>query len=207
MKITQKHERKLMPGFEFYNHHSPKNKQMKKTILIFGIISGLISTSLFIGKMLLGKAGHEDFKNGAIYGYTLMILAFSLIFVCTKIMRDKYNDGSISFGRAFLVGLYITLIASTVYVIVWLIDYHFFIPDFMEKYSAYVLEGLKASGANQTEITRQSAEMARLSEMYKNPLVIVLLTYAEILPVGLVVSLISALVLKRKRKEVASAAI
>ncbi len=180
---------------------------MKKTILIFGIISGLISTSLFIGKMLLGKAGQEDFKNGLIYGYTLMILAFSLIFVCTKITRDKYNGGSISFGRAFLVGLYITLIASTIYVIVWLIDYHFFIPDFMEKYSAHVLEGLKASGASQSEITRQSGEMARLSEMYRNPLFIVLLTYAEIVPVGLVVSLISALALKRKKQEVASAAI
>jgi hypothetical protein len=116
---------------------------MKKTILICGLIAGLISTSLYIGLMLLGKAGQMDFKNGMIYGYTLMILAFSFIFVATKMTRDKYNAGVITFGRAFLVGLYITLIASTIYVIVWLIDYYFFIPDFAEKYSAYIIGNMK----------------------------------------------------------------
>ena len=174
---------------------------MKKTILICGLIAGLISTSLFIGLMILGKADHDDFKNGALYGYTLMILAFSLIFVGTKITRDKHNGGEITFGKAFRVGLYITLIASTIYVIVWQIDSHFFIPDFAEKYSAHVLDKLKASGAGQAEIARQTAEMAKFSEMYKNPFFNVLMTYSEILPVGLVVSLISALLLKKKNKE------
>ena len=174
---------------------------MKKTILFCGVIAGLISTSLYIGLMVLGRAGDIDFKNGYFYGYTLMILAFSFIFVGTKITRDKYNGGLISFGKAFRVGLYITLIASTVYVIVWLIDYYFFIPDFGEKYGAYMLEKLKASGANQAEISRQTAEMARFSEMYKNPFFIILLTYAEILPVGIIISLISAWTLKKKPKQ------
>jgi hypothetical protein len=179
---------------------------MKKTVLICGFIAGLISTSLFIGLMLLGKAGQDDFKHGMIYGYTLMILAFSLIFVGTRITRDKYSGGAISFGKAFRVGLYITLIASTMYVIVWLIDYYFFIPDFAEKYGAHILEKLKASGASQAEITKQTAEMARFSQMYKNPLFNALLTYSEILPVGLIVSLISALVLKRKKTDAFAAA-
>jgi Protein of unknown function (DUF4199) len=165
---------------------------MKKTVLICGLIAGLISTSMFIGLMLLGKADHQDFKNGAIYGYSLMILAFSLIFVGTRITRDKYNGGMISFGRAFRVGLYITLIASTIYVIVWLIDYYVFIPDFAEKYSTHVLDGLKTSGASAAEIAKKTEEMASFRQLYKNPLVIVL--------VGLLVSLISALILKRKKK-------
>ena len=179
---------------------------MKKTVLIYGIIAGLISTSLYIGLMLLGKAGNMDFKNGIVYGYTLMILAFSFIFVGTKITRDKYNGGTISFGKAFRVGLYITLIASTIYVIVWLIDYYIFIPDFVEKYSAHILEGLKSSGASEAEIAKKTAEMAKLSEMYKNPFFIALLTYTEILPVGLLVSLISAWTLKKKGKTGFSAA-
>src|SRR5260221_7975190 len=179
---------------------------MKKTVLIYGVIAGLISTSLFIGLMLLGKAGH-DFKNGMIYGYTLMILAFSFIFVATKITRDKYNGGVISFGKGFRIGLYITGIASTIYVIVWLIDYYFFIPDFAEKYSAHVLENLKASGASGAEMAKQTAEMAKFSEMYKNPFFNALITYSEIVPVGLIVSLISALALKRKRKEEFSTAV
>jgi Protein of unknown function (DUF4199) len=180
---------------------------MKKTVFICGLIAGLISSSLFIGLMLLGKAGHEDFKNGMIYGYTLLVLAFCFIFAGTKITRDKYNGGAISFGKAFLVGLYITLIASTIYVIVWQIDYHFFIPDFAEKYGAHVLENLKASSASQAEIARQTAEMSRFSEMYKNPLFNALLTYSEIVPVGLIVSLVSAWALKRKNKEGLSAAV
>ena len=173
---------------------------MKKTVFICGLIAGLISTSLYIGLIILGKAGDIDFKNGLIYGYTLMILAFSFIFVGTKITRDKYDGRVISFGKAFRVGLYITLIASTVYVIVWLIDNYFFIPDFAEKYSAHVLSELKASGASDAEIAKQTADMANFREMYKNPFFVILMTYVEILPVGIIVSLISAWVLKRKKK-------
>jgi Protein of unknown function (DUF4199) len=174
---------------------------MKKTILVCGLIAGLISTSLFIGMMLLGKARDDHFKNGILYGYTLMLLAFSFIFVGTKVTRDKYNDGTISFGKAFLVGLYITLIASTVYVIVWMIDFYVFIPDFFEKWATHVLDGMKASGASQTAIAEKAAEMAKSGEMYKNPFFNSLLAYSEIVPVGLIVSVISAWTLKRKRKE------
>jgi hypothetical protein len=177
---------------------------MKKTVLICGLIAGLISTSFFIGVLILGKSC-DDQLDSALYGYTLMILAFSLIFVGTKITRYKHNGGEISFGKAFRVGLYISLIASTIYVIVWQVEYHFFVPDFAEKYGAHVLAKLKASGASQAEIAKQTAEMAKFSEMYKNPLVNILLTYAEILPVGLIVSLISAWVLKRKAKQAAQA--
>jgi Protein of unknown function (DUF4199) len=175
---------------------------MKKTVLICGLIAGFISTSLFIGLMVLGKAGHE-FKHGYIIGYSLMILAFSFIFVGTKITRDRYNGGGISFGKAFLIGLYITLIASAIYVIVWLIDFYVFVPDFFEKYTAHAIEILKASGASQAEVAKESAKMASLTQMYKNPFFNALLTSAEIVPVGLIVSLISAAVLKRKREPIA----
>jgi len=90
------------------------------------------------------------------------------------------------------------LIASTIYVIAWLIDYFFFIPDFAEKYSKHMLGDLKASGATQAEIDKQTKEMANFAAMYKNPLFNAAMTYMEILPVGVVVTLISSLVLKRK---------
>ena len=90
------------------------------------------------------------------------------------------------------------LIASTIYVAAWLIDYFFFIPDFMEKFSAQELDKLKASGASQVEIDKQTKEMADFARMYKNPLFNAMMTYAEILPVGLIVTLISSLILKRK---------
>ena len=90
------------------------------------------------------------------------------------------------------------LIASTIYVVAWLIDYFFFIPDFIEKFSAQKLDELKASGASQIEIDKETKEMANFVRMYKNPFFNAMMTYAEILPVGLVVTLISSLILKRK---------
>jgi Protein of unknown function (DUF4199) len=127
-----------------------------------------------------------------------MLIAFSLVFVGIRNYRDKYNGGVISFGKAFKTGIMIVLIASTIYVVAWLIDYFFFIPDFMEKFSAHELDKLKAGGASQIEIDKQTKEMANFAKMYKNPFFNAMMTYVEILPVGLVVTLISSLILKRK---------
>jgi len=186
---------------DFYGHPSSNYFIMKKTILTYGIIAGLISSSLFIGLMLLGRGADHDFENGMIYGYTLMILAFVFIFVATKITRDKHMGGNITFGKAFLIGLYISFIASTVYVLVWFIDLYAFNPDFVAKYAAHTIETMKAAGASASEIAASKAQMDKLAEMYKNPLFVALLTYAEILPVGLLVSVISALVLRKKNKD------
>ncbi len=117
---------------------------MKKIILVCGLIAGLIVTSVMLVSMTM--CGQDiDYENGMIYGLGSMILAFSLIFVGIKNYRDKYNNGIVSFGKAFKIGLYISLIASTMYVITWAIDYHFFIPDFMDKYAALSLQKLKAA--------------------------------------------------------------
>ncbi len=127
-----------------------------------------------------------------------MLIAFSMIFVGIKNYRDKYNGGIISFGKAFKVGFLITLIASTIYVIVWLVEEHYFFPDFMEKYMAYEMNKLQSSGISSAELADKTKDLEQAKEMYKNPFLKILFTYAEILPVGLVVSLISALLLKRK---------
>ena len=172
---------------------------MKKTVFVFGLIAGLIVTAMMIYSTIM-LYRDNNFKGSMLLGYAAMIVAFSFIFVGIKNFRDKYNHGVISFGKAFKTGLYITLIASTMYVIVWLIDYYVFIPDFMEKYAACVMNDAKSSGASQTVLDQKAAEMAKYAEMYKNPLFVILLTYAEIFPIGLVIALISALLLKRKVK-------
>lgn len=179
--------------------HFKNFADMKKTILLCGLIAGLISSSVFIGMMILGKTDF-DFENGMLIGYTLMIVAFSMIFVATHITREKYNGGTITFGKAFRIGLYITLIASTVYVATWMIDFYYFIPDFTEKYTAHLLKKMEASGAGAAEIARQKEEMASFGVMYRNPFFNALMTYSEIVPPGLILSVVSALILKRKKK-------
>ena len=129
-----------------------------------------------------------------------MIIAFSLIYIAVKNYRDKQNNGYISFGKAFKIGLLIALIASTMYVVVWAIMYNFFMPDFMEVYSQQMLEQAEANLTG-AELEAKKAEMEKYKEWYKNPVFFTLLTYTEILPVGIVVALITALILKRKRKD------
>ena len=147
-------------------------------------------------------AGNVDYDTSMVIGYASMLLAFSLVFIGIRNYRDKYNAGIISFGKAFKIGMMMVLIASTIYVIAWLIDYYFFIPDFMDKISAHELDKLKASGATAVEIDKQTKEMADFATMYKNPFFNAMITYVEILPVGLIVTLISALILKRKAAKV-----
>jgi amino acid transporter len=173
---------------------------MKKNIIVYGLIAGIVvSTLMLIGVNYISHCeGNVDYDTSMLIGYASMLLSFSLVFVGIRNYRDKYNAGVISFGKAFKIGILIVLIASTIYVIAWLIDFFVFIPDFAEKFSAHELDKLKASGASQVEIDEKTKEMANFVRMYKNPFFNAMLTYVEILPVGLIVTAISALILKRK---------
>jgi len=175
---------------------------MKKNIIIYGLIAGIVVSvlMLFSVNVMSHTEGKVDYNTSLLIGYASMLIAFSLVFVGIRNYRDKYNDGVISFGKAFKIGIMIVLIASTIYVVAWLIDYYFFIPDFMDKYSTQMLNELKASGANQMEIDKQTKQMADMAAMLKNPFYNAMMTYVEILPVGLIVTLISALILKRKAR-------
>ncbi len=169
---------------------------MKRLIIIHGLIAGIIVSAL----MLIGINTISDFDNGMVIGYASMLIAFSLVYVGIRNYRDNYNDGILSFGTAFKTGLFIVVIASTIYVISWLVAYYFFMPDFLDKYSNYMLEKMKAAGASQLELDKQTKEMADFAIMYQNPFFNAMMTYLEILPVGLIVTLISAFILKRKSK-------
>jgi len=173
---------------------------MQRIVLVFGLLSGAI-VSLIMSISMLTIYNNPSLSKGSgsmIVGYLSMIIAFALIYVAVKNYRDKFNNGVISFGRAFSIGLFIALIASTLYVVTWAIVYHFFIPDFMDIYTAQMMEEAAASGTPK-EMEQTAAQVKQYKELYKSPLFFALMTYAEILPVGLIVSLITAAVLKRSR--------
>ena len=173
---------------------------MNKTIWIYGVIAGVISVSW--GVVSDGFVGnHLSLNTRMLFGYATMILAFSLIFVAIKNYRDTQNQGAITFGKALGIGLFITLIASTVYVVVWMIDFKYFVPDFGEKYTAQVLAEMKANGASTAAIQKETAETTATMTKYKTSTVFrILVTYSEIVPVGIVVSLIAALILRKNSK-------
>lgn len=171
---------------------------MKKNVLIFGLIAGLIASIMLVVAAV--RCYHnKEFSGSMVMGFTLMILAFSFIFVGIKNYRDKFNNGAISFGKAFKIGISIAFIASTVYVLTWLIAYYGFIPDFMDKYAAHEIAKAKTDGKSVAEINQTMATMASYQEVYKNPIFVVLYTYLEIFPVGLIITLLSSLILKKRK--------
>lgn len=171
---------------------------MKKLILKFGVIAGLIVAALMLGSLPFKE--NFNLVTGMIYGYTTMLIAFSMIYVAIRQYRDQHLGGSISFRNAFLIGLGITLIASVFYVVAWEIEYRYFIPDFIEEYGRQTIDQLKASGAPAAEIAKTTKEMDDYAVQYKNPAFRIPVTFTEILPVGLLISVICAFILKRNPK-------
>ncbi|RYY48175.1 MAG: DUF4199 domain-containing protein [Chitinophagaceae bacterium] len=172
---------------------------MKSIVLKYGLFGGLLVAAVMLtGTVYCVNTG--KFEGSMVLGYASMLLAFSFIFVAVKQVRDREPGAAISFGRAFKVALLVTLVTSTIYVIAWLICYYFFIPDFMDRYTAHMMTRAQSEGLNSVQLADKAAEMKRYVEMYKNPLLVILFTYLEILPVGLLVSLVAALVLKKKQQ-------
>lgn len=168
---------------------------MKKLILIYGLIAGLV----IVGMLILTFTGTAiNMENGELLGYSTMIIAFSTIFFGIKSYRDKYQNGQINFGKAFLVGLGIAGVASVIYVASWMIMSETIAKDFMVEYYQHTVESIQNSGESQEEINSQIAEMDHFMELYKNPIVKIGMTAMEIFPVGFLIALISAFILKRK---------
>lgn len=175
---------------------------MKKTVLTYGPIAGVVIVllmALFIG--IMGK--EQDFQVGEILGYASMIVALSTIFVGIRKYRDDELGGMITFGKAFQVGLLITLVASAIYVAAWM----FYSAggganEMMTAYLDQMVEKMEASGATQAEIDAKVSEMEQFQEMYKNPIVKIGITFLEIFPVGLIISLIAAGLLRKTEDKV-----
>lgn len=170
---------------------------MQKIVLTFGLIAGAIMAALMFATLPFQE--QIGFDRGAIVGYTSMVLAFLMVFFGVKSYRDNVAGGHVTFGRAFKVGLLITLVATACYVVSWQILYYGFMPDFLDKYTAYALEQSRQGGATEAQLAAQAKEMAEFGEMYQNPLVNIAFTAIEPLPVGLVFTLVTAGVFGRRR--------
>ena len=171
---------------------------MRKIVLTFGLIAGAgLSAMMLITLPFQDKIG---FENGAVIGYTTMVLAFLLVFFGVKSYRDNVAGGSVTFGRALSVGLMITAVATACYVTTWEVIYYKLAPDFGDKYAAYSVEKAKKNGATDAQIAETTKQMADFKVMYKNPLVNIALTALEPLPVGILFTLVTAGVLSRKRR-------
>ena len=171
---------------------------MKKTILTFGTIAGIIVTAMMVFSSYQLYHNQDEFQPNAVVGYLSMLVAFSFIFIGIRNYRNNHSGGVISFGKAFKIGFFIALVATIFYVGVWLIEYYYFIPDFMDKYADFALQQAKDEGLTVVQIQAKAQEMEMYKQWYQSPILVILLTFSEILPLGIIVSLISAFILKKK---------
>jgi hypothetical protein len=171
---------------------------MKKTVLTFGVISGVIASLLMAATIPF--TDRIGFEHSYFVGYTNIVLSFLLVFFGIRSYRDHQSNGEITFTKGFAVGILITLISCVFYVATWEILYFHFLPGFMEKWSAHTVQKLTASGASAATIQAQIAQFKKYKEMYDNPFLNAAITFIEPFPIGLAITLISAAVLRRKPK-------
>ncbi len=172
---------------------------MRRTVLIFGLIAGLTIICLQWIFYTLCRQGYITFDNTTL-GYAWMIIAFSIIFFGIKSYRDNHGGGSITFWKAVQIGLLITLVASVVNGAGWQI-YNVVNPDFkdffIQKYTEYKTNSLSdPTDLAAIEAIKQEVELLRT--IYANPLLDFVVTTVFLLPVGLIVTLVSAALLRKK---------
>ena len=141
--------------------------------------------------------GVIDFDKSEILGYTTMVMSFLAVLFGIRSYRENVAGGSITFGKAFQVGILIALLSCAIYVIGWEIVYYNLVPDFADKYASFTIETMRAKGESAAAIAAMETQMARFKELYKNPFINVAITFMEVFPVGLIVTLISAAILRR----------
>lgn len=171
---------------------------MKRTVITFGLISGAISSLLMICTMPFSH--RIGFDKALVLGYTSIVLSFLLVYFGIRSYRDNVSDGHISFAKAFSVGICITLISCAFYVASWEVLSHTVYTNFMDEYSASMIAEAQASGLSGRALQARVDELQQMKITYANPLYNVLYTFIEAFPVGLLITLISAAVLRKKAR-------
>jgi hypothetical protein len=169
---------------------------MKKIVLTFGLIAGVMISVLMGGSLMIAdKIGQT---HSMIVGYTIMVASFLLVYFGIRSYRDNTLGGQISFGRAFTCGILITLITTVFYVLMWEILYFNFMPHFMDSYFAAQIQKIQAAGLDPAITAARVAAVQRSQQLYQNPLINAAYTFMEPLPVGILITVISAALLRRK---------
>jgi hypothetical protein len=168
---------------------------MKKSVLTYGLISGAIAAVLLLAHVPFMQA--LEGTKGLIVGYAGILLASLLIFFGVRSYRESVGNGKISFGRGLAVGILIAVLSAAGYVAAWEAVYYSS-PGFTDKIFDKQVEDLKAAGAPQAKIDETAQQVEAFKKMYAHPVVNVALTFIEPLPVGILMTLLSAAILRRK---------
>jgi hypothetical protein len=172
---------------------------MTNIIFLFGTFAGLIVIGAMIAVIAASSGNPEMSDHSLVLGYLIMIVALSMIFFGVKRYRDQELGGVIKFMPAFLMGVAISIIAGIIYVAVWEVYMAATNHAYIEAYIAHTIAEAKANGTAAAELDKMIADMKAFRVQYADPLFRLPMTFLEIFPVGLLISLISALLLRMPR--------
>lgn len=169
-----------------------------RVVALFGLIGGLIVAVPMVWLMMtLTPESAPDY--GVLYGYLTMIVALTTVFLGIKHYRDKVLGGVIRFVPALLLGLGISAFASIIYAIGWEISLKLSGFDFIGSYSKQMVVAAQAKGVSPAELQKVIADAETLAKNYANPVYRFATTFLEMFPVGVLISLISAGLLRNPR--------
>lgn len=163
----------------------------------YGVWSGIVIIAIIIAGLHL--ADRVTFTGSEWFGYLVMLSALSFIFVGVKRFRDVERGGVIRFGAAFGIGAAIAVVAALAYVIVWEAYLASTNYVFMDQYIAGIREAKRAAGLTGEALARAMAPMEEMRVQYRNPFFRLPITFLEIAPVGIIVALVSAALLRNPR--------
>lgn len=170
---------------------------MARIILTHGLISGAV---IILGILLSMRLGDGQHGGASLYlGYLIMLVALSSILVGVKQHRDQALGGAIRFWPALGLGLGIALVASLAYVAIWEVYLAATHYSFMEKYTASILAAKRAAGVTGAAYAKAVAEADEMRRSYANPLHRLPETFLEIFPVGTLIALAAAALLRNPR--------
>lgn len=169
---------------------------MKKIVWTFGLISGAIMAAFMFATLpFVNALGDHSY----LVGYTGIVAGFLCVYFGVRSYRDNVLGGRIGFGRALSAGLLIALIGSLGYVAAWEVLYFKFMPDFYSRYAQSAVNQARTSGKSEAEIAKTQAAMDSMVKSAESPAWVAATTFVEPFPVGFVIALVSAGVLRRKR--------
>ncbi|WP_299313123.1 DUF4199 domain-containing protein [uncultured Aquimarina sp.] len=168
---------------------------MKNTVLRYGVYGAITISILFILALFLGK--NLSYGLQEVIGYTTMVVSLIFVFFGIKHYRDKENSGVISFGKALVIGVLISLFSAIAFGLLDVIYIKYINPDFTTEYYTRMVEQISSS-VPEAEFKIKLAELEAQKEMFSSPLMNFLLMSATVLIIGFIISLISGLILQRK---------
>ena len=170
---------------------------MKKTTVRFGLYGVYTLLALFLISWLAYDQQKENYKTQEIVTWAGIVISLLFVYFGMKHYRDKQNGGLLGFGEGMKLGLLIVLFPSLAFGLYNVIHIMWLDPQFLDKYYAFQVKELKAS-ASPAEFDKELIEMQKMKEMFTSPLVQFIVMFLSVFVVGLIVTIISTLILKRK---------